>query len=89
MSVIQVMVDGETVVVDPRSMTGRERAQARSALIRWGRDNEVEPDETDATYAAIWIMLRRARPDVTIDEVFDAVTQGDLEDAAEVDRPEV
>lgn|GEM_PF-5748958 len=74
------------VVVDDRTFTIGERRKARTALAALGG----ESDELDVSAAAVWIVLNRAHPDVTLEDVLDNLTVGDFLDAAAAkdDSPE-
>jgi hypothetical protein len=74
---IQLKVNGEVVVIDPRTLTGRERQKMKRAIAAI----DYEPDDADALYITIWIVMSRTDPNLTLDEVLDAVTIGDLERA--------
>lgn len=66
------------VVVDERTFTIGERRKARTALAALGG----ESDELDMTAAAVWVVLHRTAPDVTLEDVLDNLTIGDIQDAA-------
>lgn len=90
MQAIRIRVNGEEVIVDPMTLTGRERQLIRGALAKL----DVEADANDGMFAAIWVVLRRTDSELTFDEVLDSVTMGDLMsaspvDASEDDSPEV
>lgn len=74
---MKVAIDGQELIVDVRTLTGRDRRLMKAELAKL----DYPADDEDFLYAAIWVVLRRSRPDVTFDEVLDAVTLGDLMDA--------
>jgi len=78
---VRVLVNGEAVVVDPSTLTGRERQLMKRAL---ATSIEGEPDALDGLYAGLWVTMRRTDETLTFDEVLDAVTIGDLNAAEKV-----
>lgn len=83
-----IEVNGQTVTIDTRAMTMRERQMLRAELAKL----PVEPDEMDWTVGAVWISLRHNDPDLTFEQVCDSVTLGDILDREaiepEADSPE-
>ena len=90
MPVVRVMVNGEPVVVNSATFTGRERQLMKKELAGIG----YEPDGEDAMFAAIWVVMRRNDPSLKFEDVLDSITSGDFADAEQVteaddDSPEV
>lgn len=87
-SAVNVTIDGTTheVVVDDRTFTIGERRKARLAVAALGG----ESDELDMAAAAIWTVLVRTQPAITLEQVLDNLTLGDIADAAAAkdDSPE-
>lgn len=81
---IRLRVNGAEVIVDPMTLTGRERQQVRAALAKVKAELGVEADENDGMIAAIWVVLRRTDPSLTFEEVLDSVTMRDLMSAERV-----
>lgn len=82
--VVKIVIDGEPVIVDPATFTGRERQLMKIELTKLG----YSPDEEDMLYAAIWIVMRRTEPATKFADVLDSVTLGDLADAEKVGSDE-
>lgn len=80
--VIAVEIDGERLVIDNRAMTIRERQLVRRELAQI-----ANPDRMDWIAGAVWIARRRTDPNVTFDDICDALTIGDIEDV-EIVEPE-
>jgi hypothetical protein len=78
--VVKVMVNGEPVVVNAATFTGRERQLMKKELAGLG----YEADGEDAMYAAIWVVMRRNDPTLSMGDVLDSVTSGDFADAETV-----
>lgn len=87
-TLVALEIDGERITVDSRAITLRERQEMKRALA----DLPVEADEMDWVAAAAWITMRRSDPALTLDDVMDRVTVGDVQDRefvdAEADSPE-
>ena len=71
---VKVTVNGEEVVIDPMTFTGRERQRMRSVLAKL----DYEADGGDVMFASIWVVLARTDPTVTFDDVLDSVTMADI-----------
>lgn len=80
---IVIEVNGETLTIDNRSMTMRERQVLRAELAKL----PVEADQQDWVAGAVWIAMRRNDPTITFDDVCDSLTVGDVSDL-EVIEPE-
>jgi hypothetical protein len=73
-SVVTIVVNGETVIVDPNTLTMRERQQIKSALAKL----DYPADDMDALVATIWAVMRRSDPRLTFDDVCGSITTADL-----------
>lgn len=88
--VLRVSVDGNTFDLDPRTLTIRENWKARQLL----EASEFPADAAHfSTAAAATVIINRTHPDVTFDDVIDALTLGDIIDSSklvegDVDNPE-
>jgi hypothetical protein len=74
----KVNANGSEVVVDQRTFTLAERRASRAALVAMSSDDDIMADEVDALAALTWIVLRRANPALTLDDVFSSMTVADL-----------
>jgi hypothetical protein len=85
---IAIEVNGETLTIDIKAMTLRERQAMRAQLAKL----EVEPDWMDQIAAQVWVAMRRRDEDVTFGDVLDALDVADVEALewieAEADSPE-
>lgn len=86
---IMLKVNGKEVVIDPRTLTGKERQRMKLTLAAL----DYTADDDDALYATIWVVMTRTDPTLTFDAVLDAVTIGDIESAVDwqgeaLDSPE-
>ena len=77
----RVIVNGDTVEVDQRTFTLAERRASRVALLAQSNDDDLAPDETDAIAALVWVTLKRSQPELTLEDICDSLTVGDLVDA--------
>ncbi len=66
---------GRDVVIDPDTLTMGERSQMKRVLAQLG----YEPDDTDVLVGTIWVVMRRADPELTFEEVCDAITIADMD----------
>lgn len=82
---VTVKVDGVPVSVDPLTLSMRERQMVNKAVAGLG----YPADEMDLLTGAIWVTLRRTRPDLTYEEVCDSLTMADLMAAEADDDDEV
>jgi len=82
---LAIEVNGEQVLVDPRTLSMGERSVMKRELAKLG----YEPDATDSLVATIWVVMRRDDKALTFEEVCDAITVGSLEDALPVPAEEV
>jgi len=91
--VMRLKVDGVELVVDVDTLTMGERRQARIGIAAIEERDGIESDELDQFVSFVWVVLKRTRPEVTLDEVFDAVDIGSLRaantDTGDGDDPEV
>jgi predicted nucleic acid-binding protein len=83
---LRLVFDGTEVLIDPETATIRDRWRGKEAL----RALNLPSDDSDLwTAALIWVIATRDVPDLTLDDVLDTVTLGDLGDGIEEnDRPE-
>jgi len=89
-SAFKVTVGGEDVIVDQNTFSGKERTIAKRALASLG----YEPDGEDRTYAAIWVVMRRADEKLTFDAFLESINVIDYMSSETVaddedDSPEV
>lgn len=78
--IVTVTFDGRSVVVDPRTLTIKERSTVKGELAKLAREHGIEPDDTDTLAVTVWAVLRRDEPDLTFDEFSEQFTFGDLLD---------
>lgn len=74
---VEVEVNGQRLVVDPRTFTVREEYLRRRTL----EELDLPATGNFLAAASVWIMLRRERPELTLDEVVDSLTLGAIEDS--------
>lgn len=72
--VLRITIDGVAVDVNPLTITIREAHRASVALQAGGYP------ETNQMRAAshAWVVAQRSMPDITLDDVLDSMTLGDL-----------
>lgn len=74
---LTLMVNGEPVTVDQRSLTMSERQAVKRELAKL----EYETDELDVLTATIWVVMRRTDSALTFAEVCDGITLDSLSTA--------
>lgn len=81
-----VEVNGKRYDIDPMMLTLGERHHMKVEIAKVDGD----PDEWDIYGGMIWAFARRDQPDITLVDIMNAVTVGDIVNAAEVasDSPE-
>jgi hypothetical protein len=84
----RVTVNGDSVEVDQRTFTLAERRASRVALLAQSNGDDLAPDETDAIAALVWTVLRRSDKELTLDEVCESLTVGDLAGAETIKADE-
>lgn len=79
--IVTLMVNGEPVTVDQRTLTMSERQAVKRELAKL----DYEFDELDALCATIWVVMRRTDAALTFSDVCDLITLETLSDATEGD----
>jgi hypothetical protein len=81
---MKITVAGEPLLIDVMTVTIKERSQAMRAL---KADPDLDPaDELTLTAGVVWIVARRSHPELTLDEVLNSLTLGDLADASSTEQ---
>jgi len=75
-------VNGNEIVVDPRTLTFSERQALRKKMAELH-----DADELDYTVGALWVTMRRTDPNLTYESIADTVVIGDVMDAKKAAAP--
>ena len=81
----EVKVNGRELAVDHSTFTLAERRLSRVGLLELAQGDDLAPDEADVLASLVWVTLRRENPDLTIAEVYDSLTLGELRDGSPID----
>lgn len=82
---LKVTLNGVEVVIDPRTLTMRERQLIRSEIAKMVKELGIESDDQDILCGTVWAVVRRTDPTISFGEVADQMTIGTLSDAEQID----
>lgn len=74
--VLRVVIEGVAIDIDGRTITMKENERAKAAL----RIAGYEPDFENRAASRAWVVACRTFPELTFDEMMDAMTIGDLQE---------